>query len=653
MSGTPMRSADPCPPADSTPPPWRGTRRLLFALLFAGTVALGVWAMFRILIVGGVSPLELIILGLFTITFGWITIAFWSAVIGFILTLTRRDPITLSRRRPVASPSGTRSRTVLAMPIHNEDVARVVAGLEATCRDLPNDAPERQIEAFILSDSTDDAIIADETAQVAALQARLAGQCDVHYRHRNSNVGRKAGNLAEFCQRWGRRYDFMLVLDADSLMTGASIVSLIDAMQANPRLGLLQTVPIPVRQDSLFGRANQLAASLYAPMLAAGLSFWHADAANYFGHNAILRTRAFMESCGLPNLPGDPPLGGEILSHDFVEAALLRRAGWQVQMQTDLAGSYEEMPSHLLDFAKRDRRWVQGNLQHLRLLFGRGLHAMSRLHFLFGALAYIASLIWLGILAVSTADALTRALTEPNFFTSGAQLFPDWPLAPPPLIMPLLAGTLAMLLMPKVLGLILALRRRPAEFGGRSRLAASVLLEALFAMLIAPMMMIFHSRFVIGVLGGRTVAWDPQSREGRAVPWQEAWRHTWQATLIGLLWAVITWWYTPVFFWWLTPVWLGLLLSAPLVRWSSSLTLGHALRRAGLLLVPSETHPPVVLRELARQPAATGQASLVPPPEELPDEMPMQSFSAFDHQASRYTARRNTPARRRKVARKR
>lgn len=653
MSGTPMRSADPCPPTDSASPPWRGTRRLLFALLFAGTVSLGVWAMFRILIVGGVSPLELIILGLFTITFGWITIAFWSAIIGFMLTLTRHDPVTLSRRRPVTSPSDTGSRTVLAMPIHNEDVARVVAGLEATCRDLPNDAPERQIEAFILSDSTDDAIIADETAQVAALQARLAGQCDVHYRHRNSNVGRKAGNLAEFSQRWGRRYDFMLVLDADSLMTGASIVSLIDAMQANPRLGLLQTVPIPVRQDSLFGRANQLAASLYAPMLAAGLSFWHADAANYFGHNAILRTRAFMESCGLPNLRGDPPLGGEILSHDFVEAALLRRAGWQVQMQTDLAGSYEEMPSHLLDFAKRDRRWVQGNLQHLRLLFGRGLHAMSRLHFLFGALAYIASLIWLGILAVSTADALARALTEPNFFTSDAQLFPDWPLAPPPLIMPLLAGTLAMLLMPKVLGLILALKRRPAEFGGRSRLAASVLLEALFAMLIAPMMMIFHSRFVIGVLGGRTVAWDPQSREGRAVPWQEAWRHTWQATLVGLLWAVITWWYTPVFFWWLTPVWLGLLLSAPLVRWSSSLTLGRSLRRAGLLLVPSETHPPVVLRELARQPTATGQASLVPPPEELPDEMPIQSFSAFDYQASRYTERRNTPARRRKVARKR
>ncbi|MDW7746971.1 glucans biosynthesis glucosyltransferase MdoH [Halomonas sp.] len=622
-----MNSADTRVPASTTRPPWRRTRRLLFALLFAGTVTLGVWAMFRILIVGGISPLELIILGLFSITFGWITIAFWSAVIGFVLTLTHRDPVTLSRSRPPTPPAGARSRTALAMPIHNEDVDRVIAGLEATCRDLPEDTPQRRIEAFVLSDSTDEAIVADESAQVGALQARLAGRCRVHYRHRDSNAGRKAGNLAEFCCRWGRHYDFLLVLDADSLMSGATIAALIDAMQANPRLGLLQTVPIPVRQESLFGRANQLAASLYAPMLAAGLSFWHADAANYFGHNAILRTRAFMENCGLPDLPGDPPLGGEILSHDFVEAALLRRAGWQVQMQTDLGGSYEEMPSHLLDFAKRDRRWVQGNLQHLRLLTGRGLHAMSRLHFLFGALAYLASLIWLGILVVSTADALARALTEPNFFTSDAQLFPDWPLAPPPLIMPLLAGTLAMLLMPKVLGLALALTQRPADFGGPLRLVVSVLLEALFAMLIAPLMMVFHSLFVIGVVSGRTVSWDPQSREGRAVPWREAWRHTWQATLAGLLWAMITWWYTPVFFWWLTPVWLGLLLSAPLVRWSSSLALGRALRRAGLLLVPSETRPSEVLRELARRPAATGRAAPMPPPAELPGEMPVQSFA--------------------------
>ncbi|TFH85658.1 glucans biosynthesis glucosyltransferase MdoH [Billgrantia azerbaijanica] len=630
MSGIPMRTAEQAP----TAPPWRRTRRLLFALLFASTTALGVQAMFRILHVGGLSPLEMAILGLFSLTFGWITIAFWSAVIGFALSLTRRDPVSLAKRAPPPPHDGRASRTALVMPIHNEEVGRVVAGLEATCRDLPHDAPARRIEAFVLSDSTDEAIVARERREIAALQARLADHCRVHYRHRDGNSGRKAGNLAEFCRRWGQHYDYLLVLDADSVMSGTTIAALVDEMQANPRLGLLQTVPIPVRQESLFGRANQLAASLYSPMLAAGLSFWHADAANYFGHNAILRTRAFMAHCGLPELSGSPPLGGEILSHDFVEAALLRRAGWEVRMQTDLGGSYEEMPSHLLDYAKRDRRWVQGNLQHLRLLGGHGLHAMSRVHFLCGAMAYLSSLIWLGILAVSTVDAVTRALTEPNFFTTGSQLFPDWPIAPPPLIMPLLFSTLAMLLMPKVLGLALALARRPADFGGPVRLVISGLAESLFAMLIAPLMMLFHSLFVLGVLSGRTVSWDPQSREGRAVPWREAWRHTWHASLAGLLWAVVTWQLTPLFFWWLTPVWLGLLLAAPLVRLSSSLALGRALRRAGLLLVPSETRPPAVLHALASRPTPVASASstlaLQSPPPELPGAMPEQSFSAPD-----------------------
>ncbi|MGB8712683.1 MAG: glucans biosynthesis glucosyltransferase MdoH [Onishia taeanensis] len=619
-------------------PPWRRSRRALFAGLFASTAALGIWAMFQILYVGGITPLELVILGLFALTFSWIIIAFWSAVIGFVLTLCRRDPVTLARLQPAKPPSDAQSSTALVMPIHNENISGVITGLEATCRDLPTDTPQRQLEVFVLSDSTDDAIVEQEHLAIGALQRRLNGVCQLHYRHRDSNSGRKAGNLGEFCRRWGKRYDFMLVLDADSVMSGSTVSALIDAMEANPRLGLLQTVPIPVHQQSLFGRANQFAASLYSPMLAAGLSFWHADAANYFGHNAIMRTEAFMAHCGLPQLPGSPPLGGDILSHDFVEAALMRRGGWQVQMQTDLDGSFEEMPSHILDYAKRDRRWVQGNLQHLRLLGGHGLHPLSRLHFLFGAFAYISSLVWLSILVISTADALIRAIAEPNFFTSNAQLFPDWPIAPPPLIMPLLGGTLAMLLMPKVLGMCIAMIRRPRAFGGRGRLAISVLLESLFAMLIAPLMMVFHSLFVINVLSGRTVAWDPQSREGRAVAWREAWRHTWQASLVGLAWAGVTWWYTPVFFWWLTPVWLGLMLAAPLIRFSSSLTLGRSLRRAGLLLVPSETCPPAVLRaqtsfeepsseELSSERVADGERPW-PPPQEQPGEMPEQTFAA-------------------------
>ena len=257
---------------------------------------------------------------------------------------------------------------------------------------------------------------------------------------------------------------------------------------------------------------------------------------------------------------------------------------------------------------------------------------------LFGALfvpaLILGALIILAILVISTIDALIRALVPTNFFTSSSQLFPDWPIAPPPLIMPLLGGTLAMLLMPKVLGMCLAMARRPRAFGGRTRLAVSVVLESLFAMLIAPLMMVFHSLFVINVLSGRTVAWDPQSREGRAVAWREAWRHTWQASLVGLAWAGVTWWYTPVFFWWLTPVWLGLMLAAPLIRFSSSLTLGRSLRRAGLLLVPSETCPPAVLQAQSSSEEVPDGEQPWPPPQELPGEMPEQTFAAPRHDAA-------------------
>lgn len=607
--------------------PWPRLRRLVVGLAIAATSALGVWTMFRILHVEGITPLELAILALFAITFSWITMAFWSAVIGFVLNLLGLDPLSL-RRRPAGPqrPAGSQSRTALVMPIHNEDVARVVAGLESTCRDLPSETPDMLIEAFVLSDSTDSDTVAEEKAALARLQQRLAGHCRVHYRHRDSNQGRKAGNLGDFCERWGAHYDFMLVLDADSLMSGECIIELIDEMMANPRLGLLQTVPIPVRQLSLFGRANQFAASLYSPMLASGLSFWHATAANYFGHNAIIRVEAFTNHCGLPELPGKPPLGGDILSHDFVEAALLRRAGWQVRMRTDLRGSYEEMPSHVLDYAKRDRRWVQGNLQHIRLLRGHGLHFLSRLHFFCGALAYLSSLVWLSILVISTIDALIRALVPPNFFTSSSQLFPNWPIAPPNLIMPLLIGTLSMLLMPKVLGLILGLIRDPEAYGGRLRLVISMLLESIFAMLIAPLMMVFHSRFVLQVLTGRTVAWDPQSREGRALPWRESWRHSWVWALIGAAWALVTWRYTPEFFLWLTPVWLGLVMAAPLVRWSSSLSIGRRLSRLGLLKVPEETRPPAVVAEMDITELPPLGAEPEAPPEKLPREMPEQSF---------------------------
>jgi len=614
--------------------PWLGMRRLVFAVLVLCSTAAGGWVMFEILRVNGITLLQSIILILFVITFGWITIAFWTAIAGFLLLLSRRDPATLARFSTQTNPTNLdEQRTVLVMPIHNEDPMRVADGLACTCRSLLDQPDAQGFEVFVISDTRDDAIARQEAQAIAILQRRFASRLAIHYRRRESNQGRKAGNLADFCRAWGYRYDYMIVLDADSIMGGKTLISLVASMQANPRVGLIQTVPIPIRSESVFGRFIQFAAALHSPLLAAGQAFWQGDTVNFWGHNAIIRTQAFMASCGLPTLSGRPPLGGEILSHDFVEAALLRRAGWEVHLDVTLEESYEEVPSNILDFANRDRRWVQGNLQHLRLLGARGLHKVSRLHFLFGALAYLTSLFWALMLAISTIDAIGRAQGEHDFFRQGYQLFPDWPIAVPNLILPLIGSTAALLLMPKVLGLILAFIQRPEGFGGRGKLLLSALLELFIAILIAPIMMVFHSLFILGVLSGRQVSWDAQVREGRSIPWRSALRHTWAATLLGAIWAYATYTWATLFFWWLSPVWLGLLLAAPLVKLTSSLTHGQRLRRAGLLLAPSEVAPPTVLRHLGtfgKQAALQRQPlDLQPPPPSLPQEMPTQSFSVL------------------------
>lgn len=614
--------------------PGKLARQLLMSTLSSATVVTGVWLMFDILRQNGTTILEAALLLLFSITFSWIVIAFWSGAIGFVLQMLRIDPLSLRRRRPVdvGRVGQLNSRTAVVMPVYNEDTVRIMAGFEANLRSV---AATGQLEAFdfyMLSDTQDPELIQAELAGWQALTERL-GDLAGHafYRRREKNSHRKVGNLADFCQRWGGHYDHMVVLDADSIMTGTCILTLVATMEANPATGLIQTVPIPVRQTTLFGRFLQFAAALNSPMLATGLAFWQTDCANYWGHNAIIRVDAFLESCGLPALPGRGAFGGDILSHDFVEAALLRRAGWDVFLLAELDGSYEEVPSNLLDYATRDRRWVQGNIQHLALLNARGIHSISRLHFLFGAVAYISTLVWLAMLALSTADALVRAANSNVFFSSGYQLFPDWPIAKTDLIFSMLYLTVGLLLLPKLMSMVVALTHRRQAFGGALSLIASTVVETLFAILIAPLMMVFHSYFVICVFLGRKVRWDAQSREGRMIPWGQALYRTAFVGLVAVVWGGITYLYAPVFFWWLTPVLLGLILAAPIVRYSSSFTLGRIARKLGFFLCPSETSTIPVLRDLcaiiptAALPPSTEPVSSKLPPE-VWREMPIQNF---------------------------
>jgi len=436
----------------------------------------------------------------------------------------------------------------------------------------------------------------------------------VFYRRREKNIGRKVGNLSEFCQRWGANYENMIVLDADSVMAGDCLLKMVRAMQANPRTGLIQTIPIPVRQTTFFGRFVQFAAVLYSPMLATGLAFWQTDAANYWGHNAIIRMRAFIDHCGLPTLPGKAPFGGDILSHDFVEAAMLRRAGWDVFLLADLEGSYEEVPCNIIDYAKRDRRWVQGNIQHLGIVDTKHLHPISRMHFLLGAIAYITSLIWLLMLALSTADAVVRAINSNVYFTEVYQLYPNWPIAKTELIIALILLTTTLLMGPKLLGVIVALTHRRKQFGGARAIIKGTIIETCFAVLIAPIMMIYHAYFVISVFLGFKVNWDSQDREGRLLPWGECIARTSKMTIAALIWGTMTYIYAPIFFWWLLPVLTGLVLASALVRYSSSLDLGRQAREHKIFVSPDETSEDPVLAHLNELLAVEHPALATPAP---------------------------------------
>lgn len=616
VSGTPMAV------------PLRALRLPLFLSLVVGTLLAGSWMMFGILASGGFTLAGALVLTLFVPTFGWISVAFWTGILGFVFQLLRVDPLTLTRvdrpggdgTAPTPSSSG---RTAVVMPAHNEDPERALRGLRTVAESLAATGSGHAFDLHFLSDTTDPGMAALEEQWWSRFDREWSGRStaasfpSIQYRRRDSNAGRKPGNIGDFCRRNRDRYEYLVVLDADSWMEGATLVSLVRAMEANPDAALIQTVPLPWRQETLFGRLVQFGSALYGPMLARGLAFWQGDCANYWGHNAILRMDPFVEHAHLPVLPGSPPLGGEIMSHDFVEAALLRRAGWTCYLLTELEGSHEELPGNLVDFARRDRRWSQGSLQHLRLLPRTGLRATNRLHFLTGAMGYLSSAFWFLMLVAGTGYVLLLELEE-RAVPSGTD---GWEVAervegggwqgvdegagwsvPDPLLPPstgavsLLTATAVILFLPRLLALILGLLQRGRAFGGRPRLVLSALLETSFTVLVAPILMWHHMRFVAGILAGRTVHWTPQPREGRELDWSEAWRWARGTTALGVGWTLAAFLASPVFVLWLSPILLGLVLSAPLIQITSRRGPGVWSRSRGWFVVPGEDHPGASVR---------------------------------------------------------
>ena len=554
--------------------------------------AYGAREMYYVVSVSRTTLLQYVLLALFVINFSWIALAFTSAVLGFL-----RIAFTSRREPPARAPVS--SRIAIVMPVYNELTARTFAAVEAIRRSVDATGQGAAFDYFVLSDSTSpDAWIAEERA-FFALRGKIGRDSRVYYRHREKNHHRKAGNIADFVTRWGGAYDAMVVLDADSLMTGDCIVSLAQAMEADPSAGIIQTLPLLVNRNTLLARLQQFAARVAGPVIATGLDAWSGRDGNYWGHNAIIRTRAFAAHCGLPDLPGKPPFGGHVLSHDFVEAALIRRAGWSVYMIPHLGGSYEESPPSLVDLSVRDRRWCQGNLQHSRVIGARGLRLATRQHFATGIMAYLASPFWLLQLVVGLALVLQTTYIRPEYFSSDFRLFPAWPRFDPERALWLFALTMGILLAPKVFGVVLMLfdgeKRRAC--GGALRLVLSFLIEIVLSALVAPILMLVQSGSVFQILVGGDTGWNPQRRDDGSIPMRDiVRRHRWH-TLLGVVAGLSAFMIATSLFLWMSPTILGLVLAIPLSWLSGSLATGLALKRFGLLLTPDEVYPPAIVAE--------------------------------------------------------
>lgn len=581
-------------PAQSKPKPaiWQKAaerRRAMLSGLILLWTALASVLFAHLQPAGGNAWLQGAQLVLFVVLSAWIVVGFVTAGMGFWVLLFG-DKHALSAQQVEHRTLNPNKRTAIIMPICNEDVATVFAGLRATCESLAATGKARFFDVFVLSDSYDPAIATAEKSAWAELRSELSGPngqapIEVYYRLRTRRSHRKAGNVADFCRRWGKDYDSMVVLDADSVMSGQCLVNLAKLMDANPTAGIIQTATQAIGHATLHARVQQFGSRVTGRLFTLGMQFWQLGESHYWGHNAIIRMQPFMQHCALAPIEGNGGMAGGIMSHDFVEAALMRRAGYHVWLVSDLTGSYEQQPPDLLSELQRDRRWCQGNLQNSRLCAEPGIHRVHRAMFIVGAMSYVSAPLWLAFLSVGTALWLPQNGGDGFGSVVPAELLGLW------------AWTLCLLFMPRVLGLAAVfLKGEQKQFGGGLALVVNTGLETLLAILQAPVRMLGHTLFVLIAITGWKLEWKSPPREANGVAWSDALLQLSPMTLAAMAVAVGVAMFNAQALLWLAPVALPLLLAIPVTVLTSHVSLGVWLRARGVLIIPEESWSPAVLR---------------------------------------------------------
>ena len=607
-----MDAADPLPAAAdaaAAPSPPPAGRRRLFAALVGSSTAAAAALMTWTLAAGGYDWLDLLLIACFAITLPWTVIGFWNALIGLVLMRAAPDPAAAAC--PVLAGADDRTPitagTAIVACVRNEDAAVVARNLDRMIDALADAGVAERFHVYLLSDSHWPEVLAAEAARADWLRARWRGVVEVTYRRRRDNPGFKAGNLRDFCDRWGARHDFMLVLDADSLMSAETVLRMVRTLQAQPQVGILQSLVAGLPSASAFARPFQFGMRLGMYSYSLGSAWWQADAGPYWGHNALIRLRPFIDHCQLPRLAGRGPLSGWVLSHDQLEAALMRRAGYEVRVMPVDHGSWEENPPTLLEFIRRDLRWCQGNMQYLKLGRAalRGLQPVSRWQLRLAVLMFLASPAWVLLMLVG----VLRLGLDP-----GAPVYLPGP------GLALFALVMLMVFAPKLASLADALLSRAGRrrFGGALRLTAGGLGEVLFTTLLAPIMALAHTVFLGGLLVGRTVVWGAQRRAVHGLSWARAARRLWPQTLVGALGFGYVALVAPAGALLISPFFAGALLAIPFATLTARPAAGAWLARVGLWRTPDETEPAPIVAALQLPAAAPPRAGGARPAAQRP-----------------------------------
>jgi membrane glycosyltransferase len=559
------------------------SRRIFFvAVVLASMVGL-VWLLSFALSAGGFGVIDFILVVLFAVTLPWSVIGFWNATIGlFIMRTANPAAVVTPVSARVRGDEPILAKTAILWCVRNEDTGRVIRNIEPMMEGIAASGAAAKFRFFILSDTNWPEIAATEEPCFAALAKKWEGRIELTYRRRTDNTGFKAGNVFDFCTRWGADYEFAVTLDADSFQTAESILRMVRIMQIDAKLGILQSLVVGLPSTSAFARIFQFGMRLGMRSYTLGSAWWQGDCGPYWGHNAILRLAPFIAHCHIPPRPD----GTHILSHDQIEAVLMRRAGYDVRVLPEEGASWEENPPTLLEFIRRDLRWAQGNMQYWPYLVMPGLKPVSRYQIAFAMLMFLGSPAWIGLLVLSSLAVAAQGAA--NFIRPDAG-------------MALFVITLTMWFAPKI-ATVLDVVSRPVlrrSFGGAGRFIASTITETIFFLMLSPIMWVGHTMFLAGLLLGRRLGWGGQARDDHSVPWSDAVRQLWPHTLLGWFCILVLASTVPAAIPYALFIAAGPALSIPLAVITSWPSVGRALMRAGIGALPEENAPPAPLLKLA------------------------------------------------------